>query len=33
MPDSATSRPDTPSFIKSVHGVRYHVKDVFEPAR
>jgi len=28
MPDTATSRPDTRQFIKSVHGVRYHVKDV-----
>ena len=28
MPDTATSRPDTQAFIKSVHGVRYHVKDV-----
>ena len=28
MPDSATSRLDTQAFIKSVHGVRYHVKDV-----
>ena len=28
MPNSATSRPDTQTFIKSVHGVRYHVKDV-----
>ena len=28
MPDTATSRPDTQPFIKSVHGVRYHVKDV-----
>ena len=28
MPDSATSRIDTQAFIKSVHGVRYHVKDV-----
>ena len=28
MPHTATSRPDTQAFIKSVHGVRYHVKDV-----
>ena len=28
MPETATSRPDTQAFIKSVHGVRYHVKDV-----
>ena len=28
MPDTATSRIDTQAFIKSVHGVRYHVKDV-----
>jgi glyoxylase I family protein len=28
MPDTATSRPDTQAFIKSVHGVRYHVNDV-----
>ena len=28
MPDITTSRPGTQAFIKSVHGVRYHVKDV-----
>src|SRR6476619_1508144 len=28
MPDTATSRMETQAFIKSVHGVRYHVKDV-----
>ena len=28
MSDTATSRLDTQAFIKSVHGVRYHVKDV-----
>ena len=28
MPDSATSRLDSQAFIKSVHGVRYQVKDV-----
>src|SRR6185436_8333677 len=28
MPDTATSGLDTQAFIKSVHGVRYHVKDV-----
>ena len=28
MPDSETSRLDTQAFIKSVHGVRYQVKDV-----
>ncbi len=28
MPDTETSRLDIQSFIKSVHGVRYHVKDV-----
>jgi glyoxylase I family protein len=28
MPNTATSRLDTQAFIKSVHGVRYHVKDV-----
>ena len=28
MPGTATSHPDTKAFVKSVHGVRYHVKDV-----
>jgi len=28
MPPTATSQADTHAFIKSVHGVRYHVKDV-----
>ena len=28
MPDTATPRQETQAFIKSVHGVRYHVKDV-----
>jgi glyoxylase I family protein len=28
MPGTATPHPDTKAFIKSVHGVRYHVKDV-----
>jgi glyoxylase I family protein len=28
MSDTATSRLDAQAFIKSVHGVRYHVKDV-----
>jgi len=28
MPNSASSQLDTQAFIKSVHGVRYHVKDV-----
>ena len=28
MSDTATSRPDTQAFIKSIHGVCYHVKDV-----
>ena len=28
MSDTATSRVDTKAFIESVHGVRYHVKDV-----
>ena len=28
MSDTATSRPDTQAFIRCVHGVRYHVKDV-----
>ena len=28
MPDTETSRLDIQSFIKSVHGVRYHVKDI-----
>jgi len=28
MQPTATSQADTHAFIKSVHGVRYHVKDV-----
>ena len=28
MSDTATSRPDTQAFIKSIHGVRYQVNDV-----
>jgi glyoxylase I family protein len=28
MPHSATSHVDAHTYIKSVHGVRYHVKDV-----
>ena len=28
MPDTSTSHIETQAFIKSVHGVRYHVKDV-----
>src|SRR5881394_4074738 len=28
MPDTTTSQPDTQTFIKSIHGLRYHVKDV-----
>ena len=28
MPGTATAHPDTKAFITSVHGVRYHVKDV-----
>ena len=28
MPGTATPHPDTKAFITSVHGVRYHVKDV-----
>ena len=28
MSDTATSPSDTQAFIKSIHGVRYHVKDV-----
>ena len=28
MPHSATSHVDVHTFIKNVHGVRYHVKDV-----
>ena len=28
MPDTTTARVDTHPFIKNVHGVRYHVKDV-----
>ena len=28
MSDTATTRLDMQTFIKSVHGVRYHVKDV-----
>ena len=28
MSDTATSRPDTQAFIKSVHGLRYQVLDV-----
>ena len=28
MSDTATSRPDTQAFIRSVHGIRYHVRDV-----
>jgi len=28
MPDTAASHSDIQAFIKSVHGVRYHVKDV-----
>ena len=33
MPDTATSRPDTQAFIKSIHGVRYQVKDVARSVR
>ena len=33
MSDTAISRPDTQAFIKSIHGVRYQVKDVARSVR
>ena len=32
MPDTTTARVDTHPFIKSVHGVRYHVKMLIAPS-